>query len=663
MVEGLADAPAPAPRGSSSSRSPASFALLALAFVGGATLATLALAAALFFLGLWPALALGLLVAVGLPLFLVLRLGRTLKRRRLPALVQNIASLLLALATHAALFGVCLDWVGRSAGDVFLVANTLVERTVGEVPLLSGILKRGAEEATLTREGAPRPAGDGGPAATDGGPSPSDGGLAGEAAPGGDGGVTPTSPSPLTARSDVNRAVSGLVSLVRTDRGGYAAVVITLDAGGATAKRTLDLTRFASEGGPVAADASKDGGAAFVTGGGSVVYAGPGESPRALPALSRGAKLPLAAGSRDTRSLRAVRDVAIAPGGALLAVADIVVKSFNDAAAPVQLHSALLGYDPGKPAPVVVLRVSGQAVPDAAEGSVSSGFALRRAGPAGRVALVESFLEGGSGANSDERLFAGRVDEGNLLQEVARTGDAVDGLPQRALARFGEASVLADGRVLFGAGFLEEGAGATLLSGRAGQPPRALAAEAVRDGKTPWPLTAPAAPELFAEPDGRFAFVKPGAGIVLAELDRPLEATLLAPGVRVYQGSGGQVASLGEANELFRPTLSQGGDWLLVGAKLSDGRRALLLLSRGDTSKRVAEALLVEGQALPGAATAAKGAGGAKAGGGKAGGAKAGGAKAQGGKRSPGAAGSIRSLMLFDWRGGAPNGTSPAGPP
>lgn len=643
MVEGFEEAPAPAPR-APSPRSPLLFAIFVLTFTAGAVLASLALAAALYFVGLWAALAVSVFVAVGLPLFLVLRIGKSLRARGLPPLARHLVAILLAAATHAALFGVCLDWVDRSAGDVFLIADALVDGTVGELPLLSGILNRGAEDATISLDGKPRPARDGGPAAATGDGGSVDTAPSGEGAIGaaGDGGAAAMEPSPLSARSDMQRPVGVVVSLARTNTGGYAAVVTTLDAGGATQQRALDLTPFASEGGPTAADAAKDGGAAFVTGGGSVVYAGPKEAPRALPALSRGAKLSSAQGPRV---VRAVRDVAIAPGGALLAVADIVISESNDPAKNGTLSSALLSYHPKKPTPVVVLRQGGDVVPGAADGSVASGFGLRRTGPAGRVTVVEAFLEGGEGASSDERLLAGRVDEGSLLQEVARTGDAVVGLPQRAVSRFEGASVLADGRVLFGASFVEQSAGASLLLGRAGQPPEALAADAVLGGKAPWSVAVPAAPHLVAEPDGRFSFVKPGAGVVLAEVDRPLEATLLAPALRVLErkargeGQADGAAPLGGAAELFHPTLSQGGDWLLVGAKLDDGRRALLLLSRADVKKGVAEVLLVEGGPLPEAGAKPKA--GAKP------------------TKNRGAADSIRSLMLYDWRASGSNVTSP----
>lgn len=620
MVEGL-DLPAsPGPREpSSSSRSPLVFGAFVLLFAAGATLATLALAAALYFLGLWAALGLGAFVAVALPLFLVVRLHQGLKRRRTAAWVRHLLAALLTLITHAALFGICLDWVGRSLGDVFAVADTVVVKTVGSVPLLSGILRRGAEEATISLDGRPVPRrGDGGPLDDDGGPLAEGDGGTPAAAP--DGGVLAAEPSPLSPRTSAGRPVRGVVSLVRTDIGGYAAVVTTLDAGGVATHRSLDLTPFASEGGPTAADAAKDGSAAFVTGGGSVVYAGAGESPRALPALARGAKLRSPSGARV---IRAVRDVAIAPGGALLVVAEVVVTGAGDDA-PVsgKISQALLAYHPKKPGAVEVLRQSGDVVPGAAEGSTSSGFALRRTGPAGRVAVVEQFLEGGDGASNDERLLAGRVDEPRLLQEVSRTSDAITGLPQRAVSSFGEASVLADGRVLFDASFVEDGTGGALLVGREGAPPLALAAEAFRDGKAPWTAEAPRAQHLVAEPDGRFAFVKQN-GVVLSEVDRPLEATLLPVGVRVHQLVGDGATPLGEAQELFRPTLAQGGDWLLVGARLEGGRRALLLLSRDDAKKGAAEAVLVEGQPLPGGQ------------------------------------GSIRSLMLYDWRGTPSNGTSP----
>lgn len=634
MDEGL-DAPGEAPAPAASrSRSPLGLVLFALVFALGGGIATLALTAALSFLGLGSALALGFFLAIGIPLFLALRVSGALKRRGTPALARHLLAALLGLLTHAALLGITLDWVGRSVGDIFLVADALVSRTVGEVPLLSGILRRGAEEATVSLDGQPLDATEGGPSEGDGGPEgereepevaslPTDGGPAASA----------SAPAVLSPRTKAERPVAGVVSLLRTDRGGYGAIVTTLDAGGATSSRVLDLTPFAADGGPVAADAARDGSAAFVMGGGNVVYAGPEEAPRALPALARGAKLPSKAGAKETRSLRAVRDLAIAPGGALLLVADLVVTEGSAGDGPARVRRALLGYHPRSPSPVRVLRAAGDPIPHAAPGSASTSYALRRSGPAGRVAVVEGFLEGGDGAANDWRLLAGRIDEAALLEEVARTGDAVIGLPERAVGAFEEASVLADGRVLFGAGFLEEGVGSSLFLGRPGAEPVALAAEAVREQRAPWPTTTPSAPHLIAEPDGGFAFTRPGAGVVLAEVSRPLEATLLSPGVRVYQRNreGGESAR-GRAEELFRPTLAQGGDWLFVGARLDDGRQALLLLSREDIRRGVAEALLLEGQALP---------------------------KASKADPKSGDLGSIRTLTLYQWRGTPSDGTSP----
>ena len=106
MDEGL-DAPGEAPAPAASrSRSPLGLVLFALVFALGGGIATLALTAALSFLGLGSALALGFFLAIGIPLFLALRVSGALKRRGTPALARHLLAALLGLLSHAALLGI-----------------------------------------------------------------------------------------------------------------------------------------------------------------------------------------------------------------------------------------------------------------------------------------------------------------------------------------------------------------------------------------------------------------------------------------------------------------------------------------------------------------------------------------------------------------------------
>lgn len=617
MSEGLDPSALPGPPstspGADNTRSPLLFLLLCLTFAAGVVLSSLSMTAALYWLGVPLAFGLSAVLTIGLPLFLVLRANAALKRRRFLTAVRHIVSILLAAATHAALFGVALDWVDRSSGDVFLVAKRLLDGSIGEVPVLSGILERGSEDATIRLDGT-----DGGPAAGDGGPTASDGGP-GPAAKKGDGGPAAepdaepdatadagSIPAPWTERKAEGRTARTVVSQVRTDGGGYALVVTSVLAGGGVRQRVVDVTKWAAEGGPTAAQVARDGTVAAVLASSDVVVA-TGARARKVKALSRGARL----SAEPAREVRAIRDLVVGDGGSLLAVADVFEKmNPKDPGKTVQM---LLAYDSRRGAVPTIVRRGGDKVPDAADGTVAGRFELRRPGVAGRFLVVEEFFEGGSDLGNSytgerwnvnpRRLLSGRLDKPEVLTELSRTGDAVSGLPSRAVQLFGDAGAFADGRVLADGNFVEHGFEGTLLVLRAGQGPTALAPQAVRDGKAAWPKVAPRAAHLDTEPDGTFAFTRPGEGVVLGNVDRPAQAKLFPAGGTAYRALDFGVREVGPIGPPERPVLGQGGDLVLYVANVGDGddaRRALLLSSRADLDKGVAEVLLLEGEKLPG---------------------------------------------------------------
>jgi hypothetical protein len=606
--------PAPPPTGStpaSSPRAPLLFLLLSSTFFVGVLLSSLALTAALYGLGVFLGISISLLLTLALPLFLIMRANAALKRRRILTAARHVVSMLLAGATHAALFGVAMDWVDRSSGDLFLVAHELVEGTLGDVPVLSGILERGAEDATLrTTDGGP--AGDGGPA------TGKDGGLAGDGGPattkdGGaakDAGPADMLAAPWTERLDEGRVARAVATGARLTGGHYVVVVTRLKAGGAVSHRVVDVNAWADEGGPTTAEAARDGSVAVVLAGSKVVHAGPSGKPRVIKSLSRGAVLK----TEPLQELREVRDLVIAPDGALLVVASVFEK-FNEKD-PGTTHEMLLAWHPKKPGGARVVRRGGDDVPEASEGSKVAGFELRRAGVAGRALVVEIFHEGGSDVGegtsgetwtmNPRRLLLVRLDKPEVTTELARTGDATVGLPDRSLQAFGDAGALADGRVLFDGNFAEKSSEGGLFSARDGTSAAIIGAQELRDGKPPpWGTVAPRLMHLDVEPDGSFAYVEPGAGIVVGHADRASEAKLFAVGGRALRATSDDVSKAveqGHWSAPARPTLGQGGELLLFAARLDgDGKpRALLLASRTDLDKGVAQVLFVEGAPLPG---------------------------------------------------------------
>jgi hypothetical protein len=606
--------PPPTDPGAETTRSPLLFLLLCLTFFTGALLSSLALTAALYWLGVPLAFGLSTVLTVVLPVFLVLRANAALKRRRFLTAVRHIVSILLAAATHAALFGVALDWVDRNSGDVFLVAKRLLDDSLGEVPVISGILKRGSEDATITLE----PSGDGGPTAGDGGPTAGDGGPAAATRDGGpvasakqDAGKAPAGdagsvPAPWTERKDEGRIARTVVSQVRTDTGDYALVVTEVKAGGAHKHRVVDVTKWAAEGGPTAAQVARDGTVAAVLASSEVVLA-TGQHPRKLKALSRGGRL----SSEPLREIRAVHGLIVGEGGALLEVADVFEKmNPKDPGKTVQM---LLAYDSRRGAVPNIVRRGGDEVPDASNASVAGRFEVRRPGVAGRFVVIEEFFEGGSDLGNSytgerwsvnpRRLLVGRLDKPEVLTELARTNDAISGIPSRAVQLFGSAGSFADGRVLVDGNFVENGFEGTLLIVRSGQGPTALAAAAVRDGKAAWPKAAPRAMHLDTEPDGTFAFTRPTEGIVLGEVDRAEQARLFAAGGTALRALDFGAREVGAIGAPEHPVLGQGGDLVLYAARTGEGAdaaRTLLLSSRKDLERGVAEVLLREGDLLPG---------------------------------------------------------------
>lgn len=583
--------------GAESERSPLAFAFaLVVGLVSGAVSAV-AVASLLPGLGVVWGLAVAVLPAVALPLFLAVRAGRALKRRGLRSLPRHLITLLLVAAVHLAAIGVALEWGGRTGADLAATAGAALEATVGEVPLLSGIFAKAAEGATVRFGEAPAPASDAGPA------SDADAGTG--AATIADGG--PKAPeSPLSPRQDRGRQVRVFAALVKNDVGDPLIVVSTLKAGGKVTSRVVSLDEHAS-GSVTRLEVADDGSLAVVLGGAELLFAPAGGRLAKVAALSRGAIVT----ALPRRELRAVSDVVIGPGGALMVIGELYETDRKSGEAKVL--PTLLAWSPKRAGDVVLVRQAGEDVVDAAAGSVAAGYAFKRPDGSGSFLVTETFHEGGTDLGLDvsgqafamnpQRLLVGHVDTPKALVEVARTGDDQNGISQRSLQAFQDAGRLADGRVLFDANFVEEGRLGWLFVAKPPEVPFAVVPYRYDGGNAPWTKETPRLRHLDTEPEGGFAFLHRSGGVAVGRLDSPVEAKVYLEGAKAYRKDG---TFAGTVRSLSRPTLARGGDWLVVASSLEApgqaARKALLLASREDLDNGVAEVLLEEGGVLPGTA-------------------------------------------------------------
>lgn len=613
-----------------------------LTLVGG-LLSAVAIGALLSFLPALFGVLVGLLFGMALPVFLAVRASLALKRRAWSPLLRGVAVLFLIGAAQLAFFGGVLTWSARTTAHLAATAAQALD-VVGGVPILSGMLKRHAKAGGVKLPGeALRPAlgpdggvllgPDGGVLASDGGYYTAPGDAGAHTVDGGaravDGGAAaahtavalvdagtaavptplPTPPTPallpapfppkagvgLSPRG-AGKPVRVACAAVQTRDGDTVLAVLTLQGGGAVAWRTVELAAVDKLGPPTLVECAEDGSTAAILGGAHVVLARPGRAGvEVVKALAPGSKLADA-------EVVGTRDVAVGPGGALLAVVELV-RIVAGSALPAQ---ALVSV--GK-AGATVVRKSGDAVPGGEANDVVHGFALKRPTGAGTALVVESYLEGGvdkgvriSGdeyALNPQRLLTVRLDAPKGPAELAGTGIEPSGIDGVHLQAFGDAALLPDGRVLVDANFVEKGPEGWLFLARPGAGIAAVGAE-LQSATAPWGRAAPRVQHLAADVAGTVLFRRGDGAVVLFPLDKPAQATAGLLGAEVLDPAGLVKGTLAAVDV---PLLSRGAGWVVASAQVKDAkgsRDALVLASLQDLENGKAELLLSVGDPLPG---------------------------------------------------------------
>ncbi|MBI1948897.1 MAG: hypothetical protein HYS27_24635 [Deltaproteobacteria bacterium] len=600
--------------------------LLAL---GGGALTSVAVGALLAFLPALLGVIVGMLLGYVLPTFLALRASQALRRRSLPPLLRRLAVLFLIGATQLAIFGAVLTWSARTTAHLAATAAEALD-VMGGVPILSGVLKKHAAAGGVSLKGqAPRPAvgpdggvlhgPDGGVLASDGGyfvehpdagPLTLDGGApaakvdAGAAAPP----VPPAPvllPAPPAPKAGVALSPRGPGKPVRTacaalvaHNGDALLAIATLQGGGAVTWRTVELGALDKLGPPTLVECAEDGTTAAILGGTHLALARPGRAGLDQPkALAPGAKL---AGGE----VQAVRDVAVGPGGLVLAVVGVTRATDGG----TEVAQALVAL--GAKGVLTVLRKSGDAVPGADAGDVVHDFALKRPGGGNGVLVVESYLEGSvdkgvriSGeeyALNPQRLLAVRLDTPKAMTELCGSGVEPSGIDAVHLQAFGDAVLLPDGRALLDANFVEKGPDGWLFSARPAGGVAAIGAE-LRGGGAAWTSAAPRAQHLDADLSGTALFRRADGAVALFTIDKPAQVSAGLRGAEALTGAG---VVRGAVVSVDVPLLARGGGWVLASAQLKDAggtRDALVLASLADLDAGKAEVLLATGDPVPGA--------------------------------------------------------------
>jgi hypothetical protein len=573
-------AAAPAPKGGSAA-GPKRLLLLAFTILFGVVFGLVAgigfAAWAGGLIGAVAALGVGLALTWILPLVLAVRANLALKRKQRPILLRRLVTLFLVVIVQLTFFLVGVD----NAGSDTVTTSAAMARAslplLGSVPVLGGLL------ATHAKEG-----GAGAPATTKPSPGPDAG--PDEAVPAPTGGL-----SPRTA----GRGIGTVGAAATTIDGGLLALRVGVSFGGQTSVDVIDLGAFADKGTPTRVESSADGHVVVVLAGQHVVVAAPGKAPVLDAALGRGGRI----GELDVQN---VRDVAVGPGGALLAAID----AFD--AKKGAVVQALVARPIGG-APFVVRRagtvVEGERLVEGEAPDVTVGYAIKRHDGQGHVVVEEVFVEddtdvgtkldGAKYTMNPRRLLVGTVDMPRALAELVRTGDQPSGIENVSLQGFADAVALPDGRVVFDANFVEEGPRGWLFSARLGGGAFAVAPELVGKPEAPFAERAPRTARLTVEPEGGFAFVTRDGALMLGSLQRLAEAKPVLQRADAFDGSGrvGGVARVNAARIL------PGAEWVVANVELLDDagqrREALVLASRADLAAGKVEVLAVEGGPPP----------------------------------------------------------------
>lgn len=594
----------------------------------GGALASVAVGALLAFLPALIGVILGMLLGYVAPIFLAMRANLALSRRNLPGLLRRLAVLLLIGATQLAVFGAVLTWSARTTAHLAATAAQALE-VVGGVPILSGMLKKHAAAGGVRLRGdQPRPAvgpdggvlhgPDGGVLAADGGyfvehpdagPLALDGGVATAT---GDAGVAAPLPPPTPVLSPAPPAPKASVALtprgpgkpvrtacaaIVTKNGDALLAIATLQGGGVVVWRTVELGALDKLGPPTLVECAEDGSTAAILGGAHLVVARPGRAGvEPVKALVPGSKLGRA-------EVQGTRDVAVGPGGTLLAVVNLARPT--DGGTEVEHALIVVGK-----AGATVVRKSGDPVPNAAEGSAVHDFALKRPSGGAAVLVVESWLEGGvdqgvriSGDSytlNPQRLFSLRLDSPKAMTELAATEVEPSGIDGVHLQAFGDAVLMPDGRAIFDANFVERGPDGWLFSTRPAGGVAAVGAE-LRGGGAAWSASAPRVQHLDADLSGTALFRRSDGAVALFTIDKPAQVSAGLRGAEALTGAG---VVRGTVHAVDVPLLAKGGGWVLASVQLKDAagiRDALVLASIADLDAGKAEVLLVAGDPVPGA--------------------------------------------------------------
>lgn len=612
--------------------------LLILTVIGtaiGAVLVALAFGALLTFVPSFVGTIFGFILGLGLPLFLALRAAGALKRKRRGLLLRRLVVMALIGATQLALFGAVLNWSPRTTGNLAWTAHEVLD-VVGGLPILSDMLYAHAERenaipGTALAKPKPTPAvgPDGGPVLNedggvvfiDAGPTPIVAADAGSAlASVADGGTATTTtttaatrgPAPPKPKAGIplsprtaGKAARTFAAAVTTTAGDSLLFVGTLSAGGALTSRVVDLAAHEKLGEPTLVECAEDGHVAAILGGGQLVVARPGKTTAEhVKLLAPGQKITVAGAPAE---IQAVRDVVIGPGGAALAVVSTLAGAGDLADVLVSVPK------PGTGAAPLVVRAAGDKVPGSNEATVAKTWSLKKGSGASTVLVAETYLEGGddigtrlSGENwsvNPQRLLSVKLDAPKAQIELARTGQEPSGVEGFELQIFGDAWLLADGRALFDANYLEQGAAGWLFIAKQGGV-FALASEKRESDTAPWSIAAPRARSLEAAADGAFVFRRNDGAAIVSSIDRPADAVAALLGADALSSEGKRV---GNVVNVDVPSLAR-GEWVFasVTLKANDGTThdAIVLASRADVQNGKCEVLLEVGGAVPGTATA-----------------------------------------------------------
>lgn len=536
--------------------------------------------------GLVVGLALGWLV----PLFLSVRAHRALTRQRRPLLLRRLVALFLVVLTQLTLFLVGVDHAGSETVSASAAMAKASLPILSAVPVLGGVVENYAIEGGAADPSHPATAGPTG--------EPKDDSHASTTAS-----STTTSPLGLSPRGP-GRSIGSFAAVATTTEGGLALVRVGVAFGGQTRLEAVDLTAFADKGAPTRVESSADGHIVVVLAGQHVLVAPPSKPAALDAAISKGGKL-------GELELQTIRDIAVGPGGALMATVDAFDVKKN---AVVQ---ALIARPVG--GAVFVVRRAGATMEGdklvAGEApDVSFGYGIKRNEGTGHIVIEETILEddtdvrtkldGAVYSMNPRRLLVGTIDSPRALAEVVRTGDAPSGIEKVSLQGFADAVALPDGRVIFDANFVEEGPRGWLFSARLGGGGAfAVSPELVGKPEAPFAERAPRTPRLTVEPEGGFGFITRDGALMLGSLQRLAESkpVLLRADVVAMTGKVGGVARVQSARVL------PGAEWIVANVEIlaesGQRREALVIASRADLAVGKAELLLEEGGPLPAAAT------------------------------------------------------------